>query len=187
MSPMISIAGVTKRYKSGLVALDPIDREIAKGEIFALLGPNGAGKTTLIGVVCGSVSMTPGKVLSTDTTLSAIIAPRVECRSRAARDRARHLRDRLQGGDFEPRPVRKGPRPRLYRATVARPFAVGQAGRPDRGTLGRDEAACDDREGAQSRARRPVSRRADRWRGRQPASRHVGAGSRLRQRASPSF
>jgi ABC-2 type transport system ATP-binding protein len=63
MPPMIAIAAVTKRYKSGLVALDAVDLEIAKGEIFALLGPNGAGKTTLIGVVCGSVSMTSGKVL----------------------------------------------------------------------------------------------------------------------------
>ena len=63
MPPMISIAAVTKRYKSGLVALDAVDLEIAKGEIFALLGPNGAGKTTLIGVVCGSVSMTSGQVL----------------------------------------------------------------------------------------------------------------------------
>jgi ABC-2 type transport system ATP-binding protein len=63
MPPMISIAAVTKRYKSGLVALDAIDLEIARGEIFALLGPNGAGKTTLIGVVCGSVSITSGQVL----------------------------------------------------------------------------------------------------------------------------
>ncbi len=38
MPPMISIAAVTKRYKSGLVALDAVDLEIAKGEIFALLG-----------------------------------------------------------------------------------------------------------------------------------------------------
>jgi len=60
---MISIATVTKRYKSGLVALDAVDLEIAKSEIFALLGPNGAGKTTLIGVVCGTVSMTSGRVL----------------------------------------------------------------------------------------------------------------------------
>ena len=52
MSPIISVAAVTKRYKSGLVALDQVDLEIAKGEIFALLGPNGAGKTTLIGVIC---------------------------------------------------------------------------------------------------------------------------------------
>jgi ABC-2 type transport system ATP-binding protein len=62
MRPMISIAAVTKRYKSGLVALDAVDLEIAKGEIFALLGPNGAGKTTLIGVVCGTISMTAGRV-----------------------------------------------------------------------------------------------------------------------------
>ncbi len=62
MPPMISIAAVTKRYKSGLVAVDAVDLEIARGEIFALLGPNGAGKTTLIGVVCGSVSMTSGQV-----------------------------------------------------------------------------------------------------------------------------
>jgi ABC-2 type transport system ATP-binding protein len=61
--PMISVAAVTKRYKSGLVALDAVDLGIAKGEIFALLGPNGAGKTTLIGVVCGTVSMTSGRVL----------------------------------------------------------------------------------------------------------------------------
>ena len=63
MPPMISIAAVTKRYKSGLVALHAVDLDIAKGEIFALLGPNGAGKTTLIGVVCGTVSMTSGQIL----------------------------------------------------------------------------------------------------------------------------
>jgi ABC-2 type transport system ATP-binding protein len=63
MSPMISIAAVTKRYKSGLLALDAVDLDIARGEIFALLGPNGAGKTTLIGVVCGAVTMTAGRVL----------------------------------------------------------------------------------------------------------------------------
>ena len=63
MSPIISVASVTKRFDSGLVAIDAVDLEIAKGEIFALLGPNGAGKTTLISVVCGLVSMTSGQVL----------------------------------------------------------------------------------------------------------------------------
>ena len=63
MSPMISIAGVTKRYKSSLLALDSVDLAVARGEIFALLGPNGAGKTTLIGVVCGAVTMTAGRIL----------------------------------------------------------------------------------------------------------------------------
>src|SRR5271154_6436785 len=63
MSPILSISALTKKYASGLVALDAVDLRIDKGEIFALLGPNGAGKTTLIGVVCGIVSMTSGRVL----------------------------------------------------------------------------------------------------------------------------
>jgi ABC-2 type transport system ATP-binding protein len=62
MSPIISVAAVTKRFDSGLTAIDAINLEIAKGEIFALLGPNGAGKTTLISVICGIVSMTSGEV-----------------------------------------------------------------------------------------------------------------------------
>ena len=62
MSPIISISALTKKYGSGLIALDAVDLTIGRGEIFALLGPNGAGKTTLIGVVCGIVSMTSGQV-----------------------------------------------------------------------------------------------------------------------------
>jgi ABC-2 type transport system ATP-binding protein len=63
MAAVISISGLGKTYPSGLAALRGIDLEIQKGEIFALLGPNGAGKTTLIGVVCGIVTPTEGRVL----------------------------------------------------------------------------------------------------------------------------
>jgi ABC-2 type transport system ATP-binding protein len=66
MSLMISVSDVSKKYASGLVALDGVNLDIAKGEIFALLGPNGAGKTTLIGVICGIVSMSSGRVLIDD-------------------------------------------------------------------------------------------------------------------------
>jgi len=59
---MVSAAAVTKRYAADGLALDRVDLEIEKGEIFALLGPNGAGKTTLIGIICGTVSMTSGRV-----------------------------------------------------------------------------------------------------------------------------
>ena len=62
MPPILSVAAATKRYKSGLVALDHVDLEIRRGEIFALLGPNGAGKTTLISLVCGTVSITSGTI-----------------------------------------------------------------------------------------------------------------------------
>jgi ABC-2 type transport system ATP-binding protein len=62
VTPIISIAGLTKTYASGFVALKSIDLDIRKGEIFALLGPNGAGKTTLINIVCGIVNATGGSV-----------------------------------------------------------------------------------------------------------------------------
>jgi ABC-2 type transport system ATP-binding protein len=63
MQSIISIAGLSKTYASGLCALNNINLEIRPGEIFALLGPNGAGKTTLIGTVCGIVNPSAGCVL----------------------------------------------------------------------------------------------------------------------------
>ncbi|MDB5751484.1 MAG: transporter-related protein [Ramlibacter sp.] len=59
---ILSIAGVSKRYASGHHALRNISLEIRRGEIFALLGPNGAGKTTLIGIVCGIVNASEGRI-----------------------------------------------------------------------------------------------------------------------------
>ena len=64
MQPIISIQGLAKTYAGGFQALKGVDLEIRKGEIFALLGPNGAGKTTLIGIVCGLVRMTSGRVVA---------------------------------------------------------------------------------------------------------------------------
>ena len=60
--PIVSIAGLGKRYASGFQALKNIELSIRRGEIFALLGPNGAGKTTLINIVCGIVNASAGRV-----------------------------------------------------------------------------------------------------------------------------
>ncbi len=62
MQPVISIRELSKTYASGLRALDQINLDIYKGEIFALLGPNGAGKTTLISIICGLVNASAGRV-----------------------------------------------------------------------------------------------------------------------------
>ena len=62
MTAVISISQLGKTYASGLVALEGVDLDIRRGEIFALLGPNGAGKTTLISIVCGIVTPTSGSV-----------------------------------------------------------------------------------------------------------------------------
>src|SRR3979490_493764 len=62
MSPIISVANLSKPYGSGFKALNGINLQIRRGEIFALLGPNGAGKTTLISIICGIANLTEGGV-----------------------------------------------------------------------------------------------------------------------------
>src|SRR5512135_3366515 len=62
MHPLLRIEGLGKTYAGGLVALKDINLDIRRGEIFALLGPNGAGKTTLIGIICGILVPSQGKV-----------------------------------------------------------------------------------------------------------------------------
>jgi ABC-2 type transport system ATP-binding protein len=60
----IQIKDLTKIYKSNNVkAVDSLDLEIYKGEIFGLLGPNGAGKTTLIRMLVGLLESTSGTIL----------------------------------------------------------------------------------------------------------------------------
>jgi ABC-2 type transport system ATP-binding protein len=63
MQPIIKITGLGKSYAGGFQALNDVNLEINRGEIFGLLGPNGAGKTTLINIVCGIVNPTEGEVL----------------------------------------------------------------------------------------------------------------------------
>src|ERR1700754_1643435 len=62
MPSMISVSNLSKTYGSGFKALNNINLEIRRGEIFALLGPNGAGKTTLISIICGVANLSEGKV-----------------------------------------------------------------------------------------------------------------------------
>jgi ABC-2 type transport system ATP-binding protein len=60
---ILEIEGLAKTYPGGLAALRNVNLQVRQGEILALLGPNGAGKTTLIGIVCGLVNATAGRVL----------------------------------------------------------------------------------------------------------------------------
>ncbi len=62
MTPIITIANLSKTYASGHAALKRVDLDVREGEIFALLGPNGAGKTTLISIICGIVTPSTGTV-----------------------------------------------------------------------------------------------------------------------------
>jgi len=62
MSSVISVSNLSKVYGSGFRALNAVDLDIRRGEIFALLGPNGAGKTTLISTICGIANPTSGSI-----------------------------------------------------------------------------------------------------------------------------
>src|ERR1700726_4414597 len=63
MPSMISVSNLSKTYGSGFKALNNINLDIQRGEIFALLGPNGAGKTTLISIICGIANLSAGQVI----------------------------------------------------------------------------------------------------------------------------
>ena len=62
LEKQIEIKNLSKVYDNGFKALNNINLQINKGEIFAMLGPNGAGKTSLISIICGIVKPTSGKI-----------------------------------------------------------------------------------------------------------------------------
>jgi ABC-2 type transport system ATP-binding protein len=61
MEPIIKAVNVTRKF-GDLVALDHLNLEIPKGEIFGLVGPDGAGKTTTLRLFCGLLDPTQGEV-----------------------------------------------------------------------------------------------------------------------------
>lgn len=59
--PIIKLVNLTKKY-GDYTAVNNLNLEIQKGEIFGLLGPNGAGKSTTILMMLGLTDPTSGKV-----------------------------------------------------------------------------------------------------------------------------
>ena len=55
----ITIENLTKKFEDK-TALENLNLQVAKGELFGLLGPNGAGKTTTINILCGLIKPTSG-------------------------------------------------------------------------------------------------------------------------------
>ncbi len=58
---MIRLTHLTKRFGS-FTAVDDVNLEVSRGELFGFLGPNGAGKTTTMRMIAGILQPTEGKI-----------------------------------------------------------------------------------------------------------------------------
>jgi len=59
---IINTVGLTKYYHN-ILAIDQMNLDVLKGEIFGLLGPNGSGKTTTIRILTGLIRPTSGEAI----------------------------------------------------------------------------------------------------------------------------
>ena len=58
---MIELRSLTKRYGS-FTAVNSVDLDVPRGELFGFLGPNGAGKTTTLRMIAGILRPSSGTV-----------------------------------------------------------------------------------------------------------------------------
>src|SRR5712671_2955445 len=60
---VITTNKLTKRYGPAITAVDALDLEVHRGEVFGFLGPNGAGKTTTLRMLLGLIRPTSGSAV----------------------------------------------------------------------------------------------------------------------------
>jgi len=58
---IIEVKGLTKKYKE-LIAVDNLDLNVYRGDVFGFLGPNGAGKSTTIRMLLSLIKPTSGDI-----------------------------------------------------------------------------------------------------------------------------
>jgi len=135
MDAMIRIQGLTKRF-GALTAVDHLNLEIGRGEIFGLVGPDGAGKTTTLRMLCGLMDPSEGEAW--------VAGENVAKNSRAVKDRIGYMAQRFglytdltvdENMEFYsdlfgiPRAERERLLPELLRMTRMAPFRKRQAGK----------------------------------------------------------
>jgi phosphonate transport system ATP-binding protein len=69
---MLRIKGLSKRYRTGDLALKGIDLEVPDGQVMALIGPSGAGKSTVIRCINRLVAPTAGSIALNDTEITGL-------------------------------------------------------------------------------------------------------------------
>ena len=61
-APLVRLAGVSKRFPNGTLALDNVNLDIQRGELLTLIGLSGSGKSTLLRHLNGLNQPTAGEV-----------------------------------------------------------------------------------------------------------------------------
>jgi phosphonate transport system ATP-binding protein len=69
---MLRIRGLTKRYRTGELALQGVSLEIPDSQMMALIGPSGAGKSTFIRCINRLVEPTAGTITLNDTEITTL-------------------------------------------------------------------------------------------------------------------
>jgi NitT/TauT family transport system ATP-binding protein len=59
--PLLRLSGIGKTYRTGVLAIDNVDLDIATGSFVSLLGPSGCGKSTLLRIIAGLADPTTGE------------------------------------------------------------------------------------------------------------------------------
>ena len=78
MSYVLQTSNLTKQYKNQK-ALNQVNVNIEKGDIYGLIGKNGAGKTTLMKIVCGLIHSSHGEVKLFESTNLGKNRKRIGC------------------------------------------------------------------------------------------------------------
>jgi len=69
--PFIRIRGLSKRF-GDFTAVDGVDLDIYRGELFSILGGSGSGKTTLLRMLAGFEQPSSGQIIIDDADMSGI-------------------------------------------------------------------------------------------------------------------
>ena len=73
--PLLRGRDITRRW-GGLVAVDRVSIELARGSVHAVIGTNGAGKSTLINILSGEIAPSSGSVELLGQDVTAWTQPR---------------------------------------------------------------------------------------------------------------
>jgi len=73
---LLLLRGVSKTF-GGLTAVDGVDLDIKRGQIFSIIGPNGAGKTTVFNLITGIYRPSSGEMIFDGSSIIGLTPDRV--------------------------------------------------------------------------------------------------------------